>query len=617
MSEFSKAVKGVDFDAQTKKLLALVSPSQVETWDQCNRKWVFAYIFGLKTPSSPEQQSGTELHAECEHTSETGEIRNTKWKAVVQVALKKGLILRGPLIKNETWIEIPTLDGGPKMRGKYDAVDFEKKFRDAVIEARLVNDYKSAKNFRWAKTPKELSENIQLTTYGMAVLNDHPEDTHIALRHTYLRTEGAADAMKVDVVVPRARIVARWKKTIGYIENMNQLVRELPREEGAITSVEPTLTHCSAYKGCPYRPMCGLGNETFSFTGLTNDGEIRGLEAPRVPPITDFSFEKDLTPAKDRDWDDEGPEAEALHDALKKFSFDKEEKTIMGLLEDMMNGVEPKAVKAPSTVKAPPPEAPKEAAPAPASDVCAKCKGKRWIPNPDPAAPVGSHMMCKECGKTSITPPDQPARDAGRLPPAVEASEEAPKEKKRGRPKKEATAPVGKILIEQEDGTMKEYTDNAKEEAATAREGKADDLEQEARRILENPAPLSDGGPSDDACDLAEKVIESKTKKKPSKEGVAIYIDCLPTKGSHSGEGIDYLEWLAPVAERVAASKKKADWRMIEYSAEGELAAEIHATIKKSGLPPVVLVSGSSRARAPFLEVAGMFASTVIMAVGR
>jgi len=28
-------------------------------------------------------------------------------------------------------------------------------------------------------------------------------------------------------------------------------------------------------------------------------------------------------------------------------------------------------------------------------------------------------------------------------------------------------------------------------------------------------------------------------------------------------------------------------------------------------------VSGNSRARAPFLEVAGMFASTVIVAVGR
>lgn len=559
MSEFSKAVAHVDFDAQTKKLLALVSPSQVETWDQCNRKWVFAYIFGLKTPPAPGQADGTELHTECEHTSNSGgEVRDTKWKAIVQKALAEGLILIGDNIKNEQWVEIPTYPDGPTMRGKYDAVDFNLRPRVDGTVARLVNDYKSTKDFRWIKTPAELRGNTQLTTYGLAVLRAHPEDTHVALRHTYLRTTGAAAVTKVEATMPREHVIKRWQgTTLRHIKAMQQLVHDLPRTEGAITSVEPTLTHCSAFRGCPYRSMCGLGTETFSFADLPS--------TPRVDE--NFSFTS----------------VEA-----------NEEETNMGLLEDMMNGVKPK------TLEAPPAQTTKEVAPA--SGVCAKCKGKRYIPNPAPDAPTGSHIMCKECGKTSITPPDQPPRDAGRLPPA-EASAEAEAPKKRGRPKKESTPePSMKIFVEEEDGTRREVvTEDAKEEAATAREGALDDVER-AKAYIDNKT---------------SEILESAKKAKPSKEGVAIYVDCLPTKGAHSGEGIDYLEWLAPVAERVAASKKKADWRMIEYSAEGELAAEIHATIKKSGLPPVVLVSGSSRARAPFLEVAGMFASTVVMAVGR
>lgn len=550
MSEFSKAVARVDFDAQTKKLRGRVSPSQVETWEACNRKWVFAYIFGLKTPSSPSQAVGTEIHAECEHTSNSrGEVRNTKWKAVVQKALDAGLILIGDEIKNEQWVEIPTFPDGPTMRGKYDAVDFGLRPRDGGTLARLVNDYKSAKDFRWNKTPKELRGNTQLMIYGLAVLREHPTDTHVALRHTYLRTQGAAAVTKTEVVVPRENVVKRWQiTTLERIKGMQHLVRELPREEGSIASVEPTLTHCSAYGGCAYRSMCGLSSTTFSFS-----------EMPSASAEQEFSF--------------------------------AEEETKMGLLEDMLNGTKSSEVV--------------EEKIAPKSDVCAACNGKRYVKNPAKDALVGSFVPCKACGGRAITPPDQPARDAGRLPPVAEATEAAPK--KRGRPKKEEkAAPMGAIYVEEEDGSRREVVvDEAKEAAATAREGALDDAEQEAMSL-----------------EVAKKIVAEQPKPARAKEGISvgsvvIYVDCLPVKGAHAGEGIDYLEWLAPVAERVAASKKKIDWRCIEYSAEGELAAEIHATIKKSGLPPVVFVSGSSRARAPFLEVAGMYATAVTMGVGR
>ncbi len=572
MSEFSRAVARVDLDAQTQKLRERVSPSQVETWDQCNRKWTFAYIFGMKTPSSASQEAGTELHAECEHTSNTrGEVRESRWKAVVQKALSEGLILIGDHIKNEQWVEIPTYPDGPTMRGKYDAVDFSLSVRTGYVGpsregvmgdvlTRLVNDYKSTKDFRWNKTPSELAKNIQLSTYGRAVLQMYPEDTHITLRHTYLRTQGAAAVAKSEVVLPRARISSNWTQIKERIRGMQDLVMNLPRQEQAIAEVSPNLSQCNAFGGCPYLPLCGLGSTTFSFAG--------GVEPPK-----EFSFE----------------------------DHEKEE-TKMGLLEDLMNGVTPKEDAPPAP--APPVET--------KTDVCSACGGKRYVKDTAKDALFGSYVPCKACGARSVTPPDQPPRDSGKAPPVAEAAPAT--EKKRGRPKKEAAPePSMKIFVEEDDGTRREITEDEKEEAATAREGLAD----EAERILKNPAPESDGGPSDGEVRLAEKIVEATKKTKPAKEGVAIYVDCLPVKGTHSGEGIDYLEWLAPVAERVARDKKVADWRIIPFSAEGELAAEIHATIKKSGLPPVVLVSGNSRARAPFLEVAGMFAATVTVAVGR
>src|SRR5882672_3969251 len=49
-----------------------VSPSQLTTWNECERKWGFQYILKIRGPAPPSAQIGTETHAKLEAWHNTG-----------------------------------------------------------------------------------------------------------------------------------------------------------------------------------------------------------------------------------------------------------------------------------------------------------------------------------------------------------------------------------------------------------------------------------------------------------------------------------------------------------------------------------------------------------------
>ncbi len=100
---------------------------------------------------------------------------------------------------------------------------------------------------------------------------------------------------------------------------------------------------------------------------------------------------------------------------------------------------------------------------------------------------------------------------------------------------------------------------------------------------------------------------------------LVLFIDCMPVKGPHVG-AVDYSEWLAPIAAKAAAEAVNTktgapspipDWRLAEYGqGEGLLAMHIQAAIDT--LPHAIVVTGTSKARAVFLEAVIPHAAFVI-----
>jgi RecB family exonuclease len=105
--------------------------------------------------------------------------------------------------------------------------------------------------------------------------------------------------------------------------------------------------------------------------------------------------------------------------------------------------------------------------------------------------------------------------------------------------------------------------------------------------------------------------LADETRRKPSVEGLTLYIDCYPTKGET--ELTDYYEWIAPICVQVAASNNVGDWREIQYTAKGMFANAIRESIKTgNNLPRAMFVSSSASGSEIAIEVLTPLARRII-----
>lgn len=110
------------------------------------------------------------------------------------------------------------------------------------------------------------------------------------------------------------------------------------------------------------------------------------------------------------------------------------------------------------------------------------------------------------------------------------------------------------------------------------------------------PAPLPPPPPLESVDEL---VIE------------AIYIDCLPVKGTHKGAFVMMEDWLAPILKVVAEANNVADYRLISYTSRGVLAEGISAQ-RQLAPPPVLVVASHASGADVVLENLIPFARTVV-----
>jgi len=120
-------------------------------------------------------------------------------------------------------------------------------------------DFKSSSNIRrWAKTKRELSENIQLNFYAYIILTElAPDADSIEMSHVYIQSRGAAKTKKVSATVSRGHVEGQWEAILDSCKRMLELQCEEFQQ-----NVPQDVTACGDYGGCDFRNHC-IGSKKY------------------------------------------------------------------------------------------------------------------------------------------------------------------------------------------------------------------------------------------------------------------------------------------------------------------------------------------------------------------
>ena len=109
-------------DRNVARILERVSPSQVEAYELCPRRWYNASVLGFREEETEPMRRGTDIGGEVEHYYKLGKPVGGRYKELAEVVLPL-LGPRKPSVSVEEWVESPTEPGLPKVRGRLDHFD--------------------------------------------------------------------------------------------------------------------------------------------------------------------------------------------------------------------------------------------------------------------------------------------------------------------------------------------------------------------------------------------------------------------------------------------------------------------------------------------------------------
>ncbi len=551
-----------------------VSASQVELFAKCERAWWFRYVGRLPSPQTEAQARGTRIHKAVEDkilgkrisvALAPDELR------MVDAAIRvlSGRVLNNVNFRAEGEIFIPTYPGGPLWRGFIDLW-----LPDEVPQSVL--DYKTTSDFRYAKTPNELSRTIQMVSYGKWAFAQTAAKS-VRLEHLYVRTRGAAKTHAVETSVTREHVETEWLSLMPRVRKLVTLRSCSSSDDMTPNGVDTG--QCHAYGGCSYREHCGLSPNSLITIRPTKKADT--TMANPSPTI----FQK-LAALRDKK---AGAPAEvATATPTEPAPTPEPSETPMGVV--------------------PPDAPPREQEPAPVAA---------------PAVAPVAVAVPNRAVVTAGTPPPAPKKRRGRPPknPTVETAPEIEVPRPSGNA---FTCPAcGKWAQIDTKGRLMDHTGEVDGQVCPVSGDTPDEARSWVAQNSETPAlPTQSADPTADPSDLGPVDSELSPVVAPATATAieAIYIDCIPTKGPHKGTYTLLEEWLGPVARMASEANNVADYRLISYTSKGVLATAINLIRQTGGdeesgvgpCPSVLVVNSQTPGADVALECLIPFAKTVI-----
>lgn len=227
------------------------SPSQIQTFLDCERKWGWQYLEDLPpVPPTPAQELGTDTHLQLEEYVGLGNS--------LDYTRPSGLIAEAALEYINQWIPfVPCPKPEFATEREFIIISPQHRYYGLIdlssITHGWVADYKTSSNpSRYAKTSEDLKQNVQAVIYATNLLIDRPDLDEVELRWLYLPTKGRKKAIPVVVQMSRDEVGTMFAAIEGIADLMDS------HQGKRALDLLPNPRMCEAFGGCPHREKCNL-----------------------------------------------------------------------------------------------------------------------------------------------------------------------------------------------------------------------------------------------------------------------------------------------------------------------------------------------------------------------
>jgi hypothetical protein len=239
------------------------SASQIKDAEECWRKWGWRKLDGVRSDGNAAAQLGKESHAQAEAyykhgtpldlTRPSGEIIFTGFQHAPPVGTP-GLEIEG---------QFYLMAWGHRFYGLKDLA-----LPPGPDGIPTVYDWKTTKEFKWAKTAEELPDDAQAAIYAAESMVRYRTDT-ARLVWIYCRTTKPYKSKPVTAIVTRERIGPTLLRIRGVADQMADYesrglkALDLPYNANA----------CARYGGCPHIERCNLSPVEILQSKMSQDTE--------------------------------------------------------------------------------------------------------------------------------------------------------------------------------------------------------------------------------------------------------------------------------------------------------------------------------------------------------
>lgn len=265
----------------------VISASQVETWDDCRRKWWFSKVHRLPELDKGFQIYGNVIHAVADRffgaddlgydrkTGKPVELYPAGWE-ISYDRTDRSKILGVVTPQEQAQIKLlvkKAIEQGiwTRMPGREPEASFFRKVADRIaiigyidlMTPDSVHDHKSTKNMTYAKSANDLPTNTQLLIYAKECFDRADEqgrrlDTVTVRHNTFSKDPKDPTVRAVSNTVTRAQVMAFWSGVVERATSMRTLKRAGIKQEAwsGVAGPKDKKT-CEAYGGCAFRTICG------------------------------------------------------------------------------------------------------------------------------------------------------------------------------------------------------------------------------------------------------------------------------------------------------------------------------------------------------------------------
>lgn len=235
-----------------------LSATQIDTYQQCPRKWAWRYVEKVKPPKHPKTQLGGRCHEVLEGWLEARTPLDLDETVQLEIKGKLKTYYPGRIVQ-PALVHLPPpsawLNVEEEIRMTIDGIEFigyvDLAWQDAASKY-IIQDHKTCSSFKWMQE-KDLRTDTQATIYAAHRMAQRGL-SEVSLKWVYMKTEGRPAARPLEQIVTRKSV----EKPLHNIVQIGKLLAEHKERKRKALDLEPNGSMCKRYGGCPYEDRCNL-----------------------------------------------------------------------------------------------------------------------------------------------------------------------------------------------------------------------------------------------------------------------------------------------------------------------------------------------------------------------